>query len=416
MELKDKNLSLKVGLVIAVIHLGLVSLILYALLSSGQSGIVLMGFLWIIDFFLVPLFSVLRPIIEEMPFMLGLTIKHGVLGTIGWFCISFLIAKLFDSSLRQKLASVNKIVKKIFLSIVIIFISVLYLKSDIGIFGRKILIDNTNSSLSSSLGRVVFSKRGDIYSVNLDGTDFKKLTTDPLQEWDPRYSLDGSKICFIRQKEKPYSYNGIFAMDADGKNQRQIVEAKNDVTNSHPSFSPDGKKVVFRQEDRTLEINIDGTGLIDLGPALSRPQYSADGKNIYGSYFRDSWKMDLNPLKKARVRMITVREIWKINMTTLGKTIVGELPMGSFQVTYSPDCKKMVFLDLEGKNKISLPYRYQVYIANIDGSNMQKLTADKGPKHQPTFTQDGQHIIFTHNRDIKIMNINGNNVRKIVAQ
>lgn len=398
MKLKDKNLSFKVGLVLAVIHLCLVGLILFALPSSGQSGIVLIFFLGIIDFFIAPLFFALRLIIGNNPilFMPMLIIVHAILGTIGWFYIPILVAKIYNKFLRPKLASVNKMFKMVSLAILIIFIFVLYLKSDFGILGRKILIDNTNSSISSNLGRVVFSKRGDIYSVNLDGTDFKRLTANSLEELDPRYSLDGSKICFTRQKEKPYSYNSIFVMDADGDNQRQICEAKDKFIIEYPFFSPNGKKVIFNQYKvarETWEINVDGTGLKYLASGISNPHYSADGQHVFGS---------------------DGKKICNLNLNTLEKSIVGALPRLSFQIEYSPDCKKMVFTGLQGKDEMAC--NYQVYLADIDGSNIKKLTEDNSPKHQPAFTQDGSQIIFIHNKDIKIMNINGDNVKKIIAQ
>jgi Tol biopolymer transport system component len=89
-------------------------------------------------------------------------------------------------------------------------------------------------SVSSDGQTIVFSRysdtgsgwREDIYSISLDGTNLKQLTTDAMS-WDPQYVND--KIVFISYRDK----NGggeIYSMGLDGSNQKNLT---NDVLDEY---------------------------------------------------------------------------------------------------------------------------------------------------------------------------------------
>lgn len=61
-------------------------------------------------------------------------------------------------------------------------------------------------------------KFGEIYTINVDGTNPRRLTNDPLRDESPSWSSDGKQIAF-------YSYRdggGIYIMDSDGANVKLI--------------------------------------------------------------------------------------------------------------------------------------------------------------------------------------------------
>jgi len=146
----------------------------------------------------------------------------------------------------------------------------------------------------------------DIYTMNLDGSGVKRLTTMLGYDGGPFFSLDGKKIVYrayhprdpgeIREYEtllreglvKP-SRMELFVMDADGKNQRQITN--NGAANFAPYFHPNGRQIIFssnlgdargRNFDLYL-INEDGSGLeqITFYPDFDGfPMFSHDGKKL----------------------------------------------------------------------------------------------------------------------------------------
>ena len=279
----------------------------------------------------------------------------------------------------------------------------------------------TNSSLSVANGRLVFARDGNIYSVVLDGTDLKQLTTDPAGEWDPSYSSDGRKICFSRQWQRPqsdtdipYDYNSIVVMRSEGGDERVVVDGRDYILHDYPSFSPNGQKMVFLQLDvrppserppdakrSVCEVNLDGSGLRDFGVELSMPAYSVDGKGIL-AFGHESGTGSPGAV------------VWEINPETLERHVVGRMPIESYELRYSPDRTQVVFTGLDANDRNGAVYQYQVYRASINGANIRKLTHDPGPKHQPNFTPDGSEIIFLHEQRgkkvIKRMNSGGTNV------
>jgi WD40 repeat protein len=100
----------------------------------------------------------------------------------------------------------------------------------------------------------------DVYTVDADGEDITRLAADPVADYQPEWSPDGSRIAFVR------AFNGtataIYAMDADGTDVRPVSSHRGGSDFS-PSWSPDGTQVVFaavRNEDWGIYVvNADGS-------------------------------------------------------------------------------------------------------------------------------------------------------------
>lgn len=78
----------------------------------------------------------------------------------------------------------------------------------------------------------------------------------------------------------------IFVMNADGSNLRAITkEVTADYGKGSPDWSPDGKQIAFdiytgrSSTSKCYLINVDGTGLVDLGLGLM-PNFSPDGQRL----------------------------------------------------------------------------------------------------------------------------------------
>ena len=82
----------------------------------------------------------------------------------------------------------------------------------------------------------------EIYVMNADGSNVKRLTNVPGYDGGPFFSADGKKICWRR-----FAPNGataeIMMMDIDGSNQRQLTKLNN--MSWAPYFHPSGKYLIF---------------------------------------------------------------------------------------------------------------------------------------------------------------------------
>ncbi|HEY5085971.1 MAG TPA: hypothetical protein VII66_01305 [Gemmatimonadaceae bacterium] len=147
----------------------------------------------------------------------------------------------------------------------------------------------------------------DIYTMNADGTDVKQLTHTLGYDGGPWWSPDGKQIVYrafhptdpkdladykslLAQRLVRPNKMDLWIMSADGSNQRQITHLGG--ASFGPSWTPDGKKIVFSSNYHTdpklgnfdvFLVNPDGTGLeqITTNPTFDGfPMFSLDGKQF----------------------------------------------------------------------------------------------------------------------------------------
>ncbi|QIF05842.1 M28 family peptidase [Roseimicrobium sp. ORNL1] len=82
----------------------------------------------------------------------------------------------------------------------------------------------------------------DIYVMNADGTNVRRLTDVPGYDGGPFFSADGSRICWRRFDEKGMTAE-IHTMKVDGSDQRQITKVG--AMSWAPFFHPSGDYLIF---------------------------------------------------------------------------------------------------------------------------------------------------------------------------
>ena len=97
-----------------------------------------------------------------------------------------------------------------------------------------------------------------LYVMNTDGSDLKRLTSHQAADFNPRWSPNGEKIAFVSDRGGNLD---IYTMDSDGSNVEQLTDYSG--YDDSPAWSPSGDRIVFvseRDVHRDLWIvNVDGS-------------------------------------------------------------------------------------------------------------------------------------------------------------
>ena len=92
-------------------------------------------------------------------------------------------------------------------------------------------------SFSADGGKIVFVSfrdgNAEIYVMNADGTDQKRLTTNTVADLNPVWSHDGAKIIFVSRRD---GNSDVFSMNADGSNPVNLT------------LDPDSQDVVIARD------------------------------------------------------------------------------------------------------------------------------------------------------------------------
>lgn len=90
--------------------------------------------------------------------------------------------------------------------------------------------------------KIAFASAGDIYSINIDGSNLVNLTHSSVEDGHPTWSPDGSRIAFVTSYPPTYE-SRINVMNADGNNVSTYNS--NYLFVLHPRWAPDGQRLVF---------------------------------------------------------------------------------------------------------------------------------------------------------------------------
>ena len=251
----------------------------------------------------------------------------------------------------------------------------------------------------------------DISVANADGSGLRTVTSGPGVDCAPAWSPDGEKIAFTRslvrrEGDKVVGVDfDVYVVNADGSEERKLTR---DAQSFGPIWSPDGRKIAFWSgpdgNGGVYVMNADGSKrrLLTDGGAVLRHQI---GRNL----IHVAWSPDGRKMLLVRSGLSLAgggRKKYVVVMNTDGSGLrrLRRFNSGNGgQPNWSPD-GRIVFADFRDGN-------FDVYVMNADGSGLRNLTRHPGHDSDPAWSPDGRKIAFTTKREgnfeIYVMNADG---------
>ncbi len=168
-------------------------------------------------------------------------------------------------------------------------------------------------------GKIVFSYLGDLWLVNDDGANPRRLTDHRALDSFPRFSPDGKWIAFSSSR---YGNMDVFVVPVEGGRAKRLTY--HSAPDTVVGWSRDSKKVIFQSSRGLLFPGIPNLYEVAVDGGLEQPlptdwgywgSYSPDGrkfafnrhpapwsrKHYRGSYCADLWVMDVGARSFRRI-------------------------------------------------------------------------------------------------------------------
>ena len=231
-------------------------------------------------------------------------------------------------------------------------------------------LDELNPSWTANGTKLAFDRvngmRSDIYSANANGTGQVQLTTNVRNDIRPAWKYDGTQIVFASDRDSTEGMFDIFVMSSTGTGQTNITNTPT-INEEFPAWSPDGSLIAFSRDGDIYTMSSAGANLVQLTSATTEeidPDWFPTGGQIVYQVGRSTdgniWKMNSNGTGQT-------------NLTNNG-TLHDEAPV------WSPAGDKIAFMR-DGFNLA------EVYTMNADGTVPTRITnntvIDSHPSWQP---------------------------------
>jgi TolB protein len=244
----------------------------------------------------------------------------------------------------------------------------------------------------------------EIYLMNGDGTNPRRLTENAYADGFPSISPDGSRIVFDsnrrRTEGEPFNTSDLFVMNVDGTGQTLVTRG------SSATWSPDSKQIAFHasasgtgqpiKPDPGAATTDNDIFVLNLHDALNR---GARPKNITNSPATIDDDPDWSP--DGRTIVFTSHPVTDNPVNSAGAEIYAIAPDGSGKPArlttnteeerapaWSPDGKRIVFCCRRGGPD------FEICVMNRDGTGQVQLTDNDVPDLTPSWSPDAKKIVF----------------------
>ena len=198
----------------------------------------------------------------------------------------------------------------------------------------------------------------ELYTIGIDGQNFKRVTTTKFSEYQAMWSPDGKKIIFMSAESGAMQ---VWEMDPDGNNRKQVTEIENGINGF--KYAPDMSKILYTADDFPEK------QFKDLYADLPK----ASGR-IYNDLMYRHWDTWVQAYSHIFVADVTSGKITKGTDIMLNEPYESPLmPFGGMeQINWSPDSKVIAYTCRKKKGvEYAKSTNSDIYLFELNGGKQQ---------------------------------------------
>lgn len=257
------------------------------------------------------------------------------------------------------------------------------------VFSANIMNANFTSPVLSPDGKkIAFQTNQDgnseIYVIDLIDMTEINLTKNDAKDFSPAWSSNGNQIAFISDRDallvdtdRDIWSNNIYVMDNDGQNVYRLTKDNQTASYNEMAWSMNGKQLLFNLWDVTPfggyfpkginSLNLSNNQLTEIVVepynAVCCARWSPNGTQIVYSALGEDFEY---------IHILNLEESISTAVTKDHKTY-NKHPF------WSPDGGKIIFSSNRDGD-------YDIYIIDIDGTNLKQITDMPGDETSPTWS------------------------------
>ena len=244
-------------------------------------------------------------------------------------------------------------------------------------------------------------------SAELDGDATPEASLEPeaVATLSAELALEIGELGWIAFTASDGGRRDVFLIRPDGSGEYNLTEPLPNTFAEAPVWAPDGQSIAFDgvpNSDELREIYLvtvsdrpEQFRITNLPGFDCYPSFSPDGKQIVYMSERDG-----------------NRDLYIMDLEGKDVTRLTEEPQHDYEPAWSPDGSQIVFTSRRTGNS-------ELFLMDVDGSNVIQLTEDPGLDWRPAWSPDGEWIAWeawrSRNADIYIMRKDGSDMQQLTT-
>jgi dipeptidyl aminopeptidase/acylaminoacyl peptidase len=246
--------------------------------------------------------------------------------------------------------------------------------------GRQIVFVLRETDLEANKGRT------DLWLVNIDGTELKRLTSHSENDSNPRWDTDGKTIWFLSSRTES---SQVWRINVDDSETKQFTDQPLDIGNL--IMSPDGQYIAF-----TMEVFPDCDSIECTRQKLDSIEETKSSGRIYDRIFIRHW----DTWKDGRRSHLFVLPTDESQPVDLMKNMDADTPSKPFggpeEITFTPDSTEIIFTARDVGKEEPWSTDFDLYKVPVDGSSQPECITEDNEAWDtnPVFSPDGKTLAY----------------------